>query len=174
MRDHLALTVCFSGETGSSREKEEERKRENARLGPAGDPYVRVHGQTDPFIACIASPIAITSAIWAWNYTHRNRYETIVDSSIKVFDPSFTLSFSISLSFPLLRSLLVLFVRVSVLRSIKLDAEQFVTLSGVRCNLQRRDMRCFSRRRKPFNRYVSMERFWESSPLRSQKIIVGS
>lgn len=65
------------------------RERKYPAPDPAGDLYIYtcVHGQATPFIACIASPIAITSAIWAWNYTRKNRYETLVDSSIKVFDP---------------------------------------------------------------------------------------
>lgn len=77
---------------------------------PASNPtetYIctRVHGQAVPFMACIANPIAITSAIWAWNYTRKNRYERIVNSSMKVFDPSFSFN--------------RLFVQVSILRPIR-------------------------------------------------------
>lgn len=149
MRDHLALTVCFSRDRAPRREKM-----------PVSDPpeeaytythihythtrvrvrthiyiyiYRRVHGQAVPFMACIANPIAITSAIWAWNYTRRNRYERIVDSSIKVFDPSFSSGrcpFCPGFHSALDQAL----------------PEQFVTLSGV-CNLQQCDTRCFSRQR---------------------------
>lgn len=112
MRDHLALTVCFSKDWWTL-----ERERENVHSGPT---YMHARSRLGgPVYSLYRQPYCHNFRDLGVKLHAQKRYESSLDSSIKVFDPSFPFE-----RCPFCPGFHSAFDQA--------DTEQFVTLSGAR------------------------------------------